>query len=83
MTGKENILYSQPSLPDDHSKVEPLLPIPNRTVKRLSADDSVQLACESRTSSGSPIEDQETPIPQGRGFLLYAQSSSLDHPRLT
>ena len=26
--------------PDDHSKVVPLLPIPNRTVKRLSADDS-------------------------------------------
>ena len=26
--------------PDDHSKLEPLLPIPNRTVKRLRADDS-------------------------------------------
>lgn len=25
---------------DDHSKLAPLLPIPNRTVKRLSADDS-------------------------------------------
>lgn len=25
---------------DDHSKVDPLLPIPNRTVKRLRADDS-------------------------------------------
>jgi hypothetical protein len=25
---------------DDHSKLVPLLPIPNRTVKRLSADDS-------------------------------------------
>lgn len=25
---------------DDHSKVAPLLPIPNRTVKRLRADDS-------------------------------------------
>ena len=25
---------------DDHSKVVPLLPIPNRTVKHLSADDS-------------------------------------------
>ena len=24
----------------DHSEVEPLLPIPNRTVKRLCADDS-------------------------------------------
>ena len=27
-------------LPDDHSKLAPLLPIPNRTVKRLRADDS-------------------------------------------
>ena len=27
-------------MPDDHSKVVPLLPIPNRTVKRLRADDS-------------------------------------------
>ena len=27
-------------MPDDHSKVVPLLPIPNRTVKRFCADDS-------------------------------------------
>ena len=27
-------------MPDDNSEVEPLLPIPNRTVKRFSADDS-------------------------------------------
>ena len=30
----------QKVMPDDHSEVVPLLPIPNRTVKRLSADDS-------------------------------------------
>ncbi len=30
----------QPSLPDDHSESVPPLPIPNRTVKRLYADDS-------------------------------------------
>ena len=30
----------QQVMPDDHSVVEPPLPIPNRTVKRLSADDS-------------------------------------------
>ena len=29
-----------PFKPDDHSEVVPLLPIPNRTVKRLCADDS-------------------------------------------
>ena len=27
-------------MPDDHSEVVPLLPIPNWTVKRLCADDS-------------------------------------------
>ena len=31
---------SQPVKPDDHSEAVPLLPIPNRTVKCLSADDS-------------------------------------------
>ena len=31
---------TQQVMPDDHSKLVPLLPIPNRTVKRLSADDS-------------------------------------------
>ena len=30
----------QPLMPGDHSKLEPLLPIPNRTVKQLRADDS-------------------------------------------
>src|SRR5690606_1635656 len=38
---------------DDHSKVVPRLPIPNRTVKRLCADDSGLRVCESRSSSGS------------------------------
>ena len=29
-------------MPDDHSKLEPPLPIPNRTVKRHCADDSAE-----------------------------------------
>ena len=29
-----------PVMPDDHSKLVPPLPIPNRTVKRFRADDS-------------------------------------------
>ena len=32
--------HEQKVMPDDHSKLVPLLPIPNRTVKRLRADDS-------------------------------------------
>ena len=43
----------RPLSPDDHSELEPPLPIPNRTVKRLSADDSEHFARESRTSSGN------------------------------
>ena len=35
-----NHTWRRPVKPDDHSEVVPLLPIPNRTVKRLSADDS-------------------------------------------
>ena len=30
----------QPFMPDDHSELVPPLPIPNRTVKQLRADDS-------------------------------------------
>ena len=36
----ENSCSSEQFKPDDHSELVPLLPIPNRTVKRLSADDS-------------------------------------------
>ena len=46
----------QQVMPDDHSEVEPPLPIPNRTVKRLCADDSEQLARESRSSSGKLLK---------------------------
>ena len=39
---------------DDHSVSVPPLPIPNRTVKRNRADDSVVRPCESRSSSDYP-----------------------------
>ena len=53
-------------MPDDHSKVVPLLPIPNRTVKRLSADDSAG----SRVKVGhrQAINRQECPA-SGWAFL--------------
>ena len=38
----------QQVMPDDHSVAVPPLPIPNRTVKRLHADDSADYPCESR-----------------------------------
>ena len=43
---------------DDHSELEPPLPIPNRAVKRLSADDSADYPCESRTSSGTLVKQK-------------------------
>jgi hypothetical protein len=45
-------------LSDDHSELVPLLPIPNRTVKRLRANDSVDYPCESRSSSDSLINNK-------------------------
>ncbi len=60
-------------MPDDHSELFPLLPIPNRTVKRLSADDSAG----SRVKVGhrQALTAQEPPISfAGRGFLIYVST---------
>ena len=48
-------------MPDDHSKLVPLLPIPNRTVKRLSADDSADSRVkvghrQALTAKNSPVD---------------------------
>ena len=51
----------RPSMPDDHSPLDPPLPIPNRTVKRRHADDSVDYPCESRSSSGTPQAPKPNP----------------------
>ena len=61
-------LCSTPFKPDDHSEVVPLLPIPNRTVKHLSADDSagsrVKVGHRQATIEISP------PVESRGGFLL-------------
>ena len=56
-------------MPDDHSDVVPLLPIPNRTVKRVSADDSAG----SRVKVGhrQALTAQKTPNLMVGGFLLW------------
>jgi hypothetical protein len=61
-------------MPDDHSESVPPLPIPNRTVKRLHADDSADCPCESRSSSGSPAA-AETPPQQG-GVSAFTDRNS-------
>ena len=60
--------------PDDHSELVPLLPIPNRTVKRLRADDSAG----SRVKVGhrQAIYD-ETPGRQTGRFHLRCQMQAL------
>ena len=82
-------------MPDDHSEVEPLLPIPNRTVKRFSADDSEHLARESRTSSGKLLTNPQAsnlgvcsfvrpPLIEraGGSWILYARLRVTRRPRL-
>lgn len=53
-------------MPDDHSDVVPLLPIPNRTVKRVSADDSAG----SRVKVGhrQALTAKKSPAHKGLGF---------------
>ena len=57
---------------DDHSELEPRLPIPNRTVKRLSADDSADYPRESRTSSGT--HETEKPDLDEAGLFRFWDS---------
>ena len=44
-------------MPDDHSKLVPLLPISNRTVKRLSADDSADSRVKVGHRQASNVRD--------------------------
>ena len=63
-----NIAVRQQVKPDDHSEVVPLLPIPNRTVKRLCADDSA----DSRVKVGHRQANIKSPIASQRsGFFTF------------
>ena len=57
-------------MPDDHSEVVPLLPIPNRTVKRFSANDSA----DSRVKVGhcQAIKAKNAPSLDGAFFFTLA-----------
>ena len=62
---------NQPVKPDDHSDLVPLLPIPNRTVKRVSADDSA----DSRVKVGhrQAIIQANPTIPKMVGFRFWGR----------
>ena len=49
-------------MPDDHSKSVPPLPIPNRTVKRLCADDSAATSVKVGYRQASYIEKPHSVI---------------------
>ena len=53
---------SYKSKPDDHSKSVPPLPIPNRTVKRLCADDSAATSVKVGYRQASYIEKPRSVI---------------------
>ena len=59
-------------MPDDHSEVVPLLPIPNRTVKRLSADDSadarVKVGHRQASTTQNPL------VHSCQGVLSFSES---------
>ena len=59
-------------MPDDHSKLVPPLPIPNRTVKRLCADDSAS----TRVKVGhrqAKLFSRKQKGPSERGALLHCE----------
>ena len=55
-------------MPDDHSEVVPLLPIPNRTVKRLCANDSAG----SRVKVGHRQAIKPKTAPSIRGGVFFS-----------
>ena len=62
-------------MPDDHSKSVPPLPIPNRTVKRLCADDSAATSVKVGYRQASYIE--KPPLSDlGGGFLLSSVNNT-------
>jgi hypothetical protein len=63
-----------PVMPDDHSNVVPLLPIPNRTVKRVSANDSA----DSRVKVGHRQASIRTPCSVSEGFIFEKVDTSLN-----
>ena len=73
-----------PSMPDDHSELVPPLPIPNRTVKRLHANDSA----DTRVKVGNRqaphplhlIAVAKTPPLQGGVFAFTAQIEGVRNP---
>ena len=61
-------------MPDDHSKLVPPLPIPNRTVKRLCADDSV--LAHVKVGYRQAVIPQNPPDSRPEGFCIWGIDSA-------
>ena len=62
---------------DDHSEVVPPLPIPNRTVKHLSADDSGRTSVKVGHRQALTLK---TPLALPEGFCLWAVDITATSP---
>eukprot|EP01041_Mallomonas_annulata_P024467 gene24467-45230_t len=69
-------------MPDDHSELVPLLPIPNRTVKRLSANDSadtrVKVGHRQAISQVNPLQKCRGLFDNGRTSLKLLRNEAFD-----
>ena len=67
---------------DDHSEVDPRLSIPNRTVKRFSADDSAQLPGV-KVGHRQAIISKESLLVQTKGdfFMGLKQHQGINAPQ--
>ena len=65
-------------MPDDHSKVAPLLPIPNRTVKRLSANDSADSRVKVGHRQASTAKNAQS---KDWAFFLWAATTQRSRGR--
>ena len=63
-------------MPDDHSELEPPLPIPNRTVKQLHADDSADTRVKVGNRQAPPKNPLLTRVARGFCFSAAIMPSS-------
>ena len=61
-----------------NSELDPRIPIPNRTVKRLCADDSADCPRESRSPPGAPNEKAHPD--EGWAFLFAVPHTEYKRP---
>ena len=67
-------------MPDDHSDLVPLLPIPNRTVKRICADDSagsrVKVGHRQALTAATPPD-----LERDRGFCFFGATNQIAYSK--